>query len=64
MRYDNAITEICGMHRANQKNEMKNSVCRDIRLGLPDRDAKVDCVMEEEDGEFQAREEHLCSMLQ
>lgn len=30
---------------------MKNSVCRDIKLGLPDRDAKVDCVMEEEDGE-------------
>lgn len=46
------------------ENEMKNSVCRDIRLGLPDRDAKVDCVMEEEDGEFQAREEHLRSMLQ
>ena len=54
---DNTIAEIFGTHVGRAPSD--KSVCRDIWPGLPDGDAGADCAVEEEDGEFRARQAHF-----
>ena len=57
MQTDNTIAEIFGTYVGRAPSD--KSVCRDIWPGLPDGDAGADCAVEEEDGEFRARQAHF-----